>query len=72
VRAQAAALRTARVRFFLSAGRRERVTLKATRGFARELTKLGVEHVVHVGAGGHHGSTWRAVLPAGVRYALTR
>jgi enterochelin esterase-like enzyme len=72
VRAQAAALRAAHVRFFLSAGRRERITLAATRAFARELAALGLEHAVHVGGGGHHGSTWRAVLPAGVRYALTR
>ncbi len=72
VRAQAAVLRAAHVRFFLSAGRRERVTLATTRAFASELGSLGVEHVVHVGAGGHHGSTWRAVLPAGMRYALTR
>ena len=46
--------------------------LTGTRAFAAELSALGVGHVVHIGAGGHHGSTWRDVLPAGLRYALTR
>ena len=72
VLSEAPALRAARVRFFLSAGRREPVTLAATQAFARELSRLGIAHFVHIGGGGHHGSAWRAVLPDGVRYALTR
>ncbi len=72
VRAEAPALRAAGVRIFVSAGRREPVTLAMTRAFARELTGLGIAHLLHVGGGGHHGSAWRAVLPAGVRYAFAR
>ena len=72
VRSQAERLRAEGVRVFLSAGRREPRTLAATRKFARELASLGIRHVTHVDAGGHHGSTWRAVLPAGVRYAFAR
>jgi enterochelin esterase-like enzyme len=71
VRSEAPALRAAHVRFFLSAGRREPVTLAATRAFAGELADLGIAHAVHIGDGGHHGRAWRAVLPDGVRYALT-
>jgi enterochelin esterase-like enzyme len=70
VRSEAPALRAARVRFFLSAGRREPVTLAATQAFASELASLGIAHAVHIGDGGHHGRAWRAVLPDGVRYAL--
>ena len=65
-------LRAAGVRFFLSAGRHEPRTLLATRAFARLLSDLGLEHVLHVTAGGHHGRTWRAVLPAGLLYAFAR
>jgi len=65
-------LRAAGVRFFLSAGRHEPKTLLATRAFARLLSDLGLEHVLHVTAGGHHGRTWRAVLPAGLLYAFAR
>ena len=72
VRSQAGTLRADRTRIFLSAGLQERAVLTGTRAFAAELTALGVGHVVHIGAGGHHGSTWRDVLPAGLRYALTR
>jgi enterochelin esterase-like enzyme len=71
VRADAPALRASHVRFFLSAGRREPATLAATQAFARELAALGIAHTMHIGDGGHHGRSWRAVLPAGVRYALT-
>ncbi len=31
-----------------------------------------LEHVLDVTAGGHHGGTWRAVLPMGLRYAFAR
>ena len=70
--AAASELRAGGVRFFLSAGRREPRTLLATRAFARQLSDLGLEHVLHVTAGGHHGRTWRAVLPAGLLYAFAR
>jgi enterochelin esterase-like enzyme len=70
VSAEAAGLRAAHVRFFLSAGRRERRTLSAARAFALELSGLGLEHVLRVTGGGHHGRAWRAVLPVGLRYAL--
>jgi enterochelin esterase-like enzyme len=72
VRVEAPALRAAHVRIFLSAGRREPVTLAKTLAFDRVLTGLHIEHLVHVGGGGHHGRAWRAVLPAGVRYAFAR
>jgi enterochelin esterase-like enzyme len=72
VRAEAPALRAAGVRVFVSAGRREPVTLARTRGFAHALAVLGIAHLLHVGDGGHHRSAWRAVLPPGVRYALAR
>ena len=61
-----------RVRFFVSAGRRERKVLLASRDFARELAGVRLEHVLDVTAGGHHGGTWRAVLPVGLRYAFAR
>jgi enterochelin esterase-like enzyme len=70
--AAASALRAGGVRFFLSAGRHEPRTLLATRAFARELSALGLEHALDVTAGGHHGRTWRAVLPEGLRYAFAR
>jgi enterochelin esterase-like enzyme len=70
--ANAAQLSAGRVRFFVSAGRRERKVLLASREFARELAGVGLEHVLRVTAGGHHGGTWRAVLPAGLRYAFAR
>ena len=60
------------VRFFVSAGRRERKVLLASRDFARELAGVRLEHVLDVTAGGHHGGTWRAVLPVGLRYAFAR
>lgn len=72
VRAQARELKARNVRIFLSAGRNERKTLAATRAFAWELSDLGVDHVLHLTAGGHHGRTWRAVLPAGLLYAFAR
>src|SRR4029077_7056614 len=56
--ADAAELRAGRVRLFVSAGRRERNVLLASRDFARELAGARVEHVLHVTAGGHHGGTW--------------
>jgi enterochelin esterase-like enzyme len=70
--ADAAKLRAGHVRFFLSAGRREPKTLLAARGFARELAGLGLDHVLDVTEGGHHGRAWRAVLPTGLLYALAR
>jgi enterochelin esterase-like enzyme len=70
--AQAGDWRAAHVRVFVSAGRRERRVLAATRAFARALSAAGVDHLLHVGSGGHHGRAWRAVLPAGIRYALER
>ncbi len=70
--AAAPELRAGGVHFFLSAGRREPRTLLATRAFARRLSDLGLEHVLWVTAGGHHGRTWRAVLPAGLLYAFAR
>ncbi len=70
--ANASELRAGRVRFFVSAGRRERKVLLASRDFARELAGVRLEHVLDVTAGGHHGGTWRAVLPVGLRYAFAR
>ena len=70
--AAASELRAGGVRFFLSSGRHEPRTLLATRAFARQLSDLGLEHVLRVTAGGHHGRTWRAVLPAGLLYAFAR
>jgi enterochelin esterase-like enzyme len=72
VRADAAALRAGHLRVFLSAGSSEPKTLRAARTFARELSGLNVDHVLRVTAGGHHGRTWRAVLPAGLVYAVAR
>jgi enterochelin esterase-like enzyme len=72
VSAQAAALRAAHLRVFISAGRRERRALRGARAFALELSALGIDHVLHVSAGGHHGRAWRAVLPVGLRYAFAR
>jgi enterochelin esterase-like enzyme len=72
VAAEAAGLRTAHVRFFISAGRREQKTLSAARAFAGELSGLGLDHTLSVAGGGHHGRAWRAVLPAGLRYAFAR
>jgi enterochelin esterase-like enzyme len=70
--AAAAELRAGHVRIFLSAGRGEPKTLLAARTFARELSGLGLQHVLDVTAGGHHGRAWRAVLPSGLVYALAR
>jgi enterochelin esterase-like enzyme len=70
--ADAGELRAGHVRVFLSAGRSEHRTLRAARTFARELSELHIDHVLHLTAGGHHGRTWRAVLPAGLLYALAR
>jgi len=70
--AAAAELRAQHVRIFLSAGRGEPKTLLAARTFARELSGLGLGHVLDVTGGGHHGRAWRAVLPAGLLYALAR
>ena len=70
--ADAAGLRAGHVRMFLSAGSGEPKTLRAARTFARELSDLHLDHVLHVTVGGHHGRTWRAVLPAGLLYALAR
>ena len=72
LRAGAAELRASHVRIFLSAGRREPKTLLGARAFARQLSDLGLDHVMDVTAGGHHGRAWRAVLPAGLLYALAR
>lgn len=67
---QAAALRAAHLRVFLSVGRRERKTLQASRGFALELSALRLDHVLHVTSGGHRGRTWRTILPLGLLYAF--
>jgi enterochelin esterase-like enzyme len=70
--ATAPALRAGHVRFFLSAGRDERRGLRETQAFGDQLASLHVTHLVYVTAGGHHGRTWRAVLPGGLLYALAR
>jgi enterochelin esterase-like enzyme len=70
--AAAAELRAGHVRIFVSAGRREPKTLLAARRFSRRLSQLGIDHVLDVTAGGHHGRAWRAVLPTGLLYALAR
>jgi enterochelin esterase-like enzyme len=70
--AAAAELRAGHVRIFVSAGRREPKTLLAARTFSRRLSQLGIDHVLDVTAGGHHGRAWRAVLPTGLLYALAR
>ena len=44
-------------------GRRQPKTLLGARAFARQLSELGLDHVLDVTAGGHHGRAWRAVLP---------
>jgi enterochelin esterase-like enzyme len=58
-------------RFWLSAGRHERVVLHATRRFGRELTRLGVPSTVLVTNGGHDGRQWHAILRPGLTYALS-
>jgi enterochelin esterase-like enzyme len=58
-------------RFWLSAGRHERVVLHATLRFGRELARLGVPSRVLVTGGGHDGRQWHAILRPGLSYALS-
>jgi enterochelin esterase-like enzyme len=58
-------------RFWLSAGRHERVVLHATRRFGGELDRLGLSSRVLVTDGGHDGRQWHAVLRPGLTYALS-
>jgi enterochelin esterase-like enzyme len=58
-------------RFWLSAGRHERVVLHATRRFGRELARLGVPNRVLVTDGRHDGRQWHALLRPALTYALS-
>jgi enterochelin esterase-like enzyme len=62
--------RVHRVRFLLSAGTRERVVLRATRRFGRELRRLHLPVRVLITHGRHDGRQWHAVLGPGLVYAL--
>jgi len=70
VRRDAPVLRLLRTRFFLSCGRRDRVTADSTRTFARELSRLRIPHGVWLGPGGHNGRFWGSQFTPALRYAL--
>lgn len=71
VRREAAALRRAGTRFFLSSGTtHDRAGARDARAFARELAALGIRHRLLLAPGGHDGAFWRRQLPAALSYAL--
>jgi enterochelin esterase-like enzyme len=72
IRSQAPALRAGGVRFYLSAGARDREALAPTRRFAGELTRLGLRHELVVTPGGHTTSSWRAGLARALAFAAGR
>jgi enterochelin esterase-like enzyme len=64
-------LRSAGVRFFLSAGTtQDRPTVAATVQFAAQLRRLGLQTSVWLGPGGHDSFFWRRQLPAALRFAV--
>jgi enterochelin esterase-like enzyme len=69
---QARSLRAAAVRFYLTAGARDREALTPTRRFARELTRLGLRPTLVITPGGHTTSSWRAGLPGALSFAVGR
>jgi enterochelin esterase-like enzyme len=69
-RDQARSPRTAAVRFYLTAGARDREALTPTRRFARELTRLGLRPTLVITPGGHTTSSWRAGLPGALSFAV--
>jgi enterochelin esterase-like enzyme len=64
-------LRALGTRFLLSAGRHERVVLRATRRFGRELHRLHLPARVLVTQGGHDGRQWHAILRPALAYSLS-
>jgi len=72
VRQERRVLRRDGVRFFLSAGTRDRGVVRDTRVFAAELRRLGLRMHVVVRPGGHNGRFWRAQLPAALEFALAQ
>ncbi len=70
--AQAAALRSAKVRFYLTSGAQDHEALAQTRRFARLLTSLGLRATLVITSGGHTTSSWRAGLPAALTFAIGR
>jgi enterochelin esterase-like enzyme len=72
LRREAPLVRRLGTRFFLSCGTRDRLTARATIGFARELAALHIAHRVWLGPGGHQGRFWASQLVPALRFALQR
>jgi enterochelin esterase-like enzyme len=70
VRAQAPALRSGAVRFYLAAGVHDREALPQTRRYARELRRLGLRPTLRVTSGGHTTASWRAGLRDALIFAV--
>ena len=71
VRRDAALVRRAGIRFFLSVGStRDRWTEARTLEFAAELRRLHVPDRLFLAPGGHDGRFWRRQLPAALEFAV--
>ena len=72
VRREAAVLRDAHVRFFLSVGTTgDRWTQGRTLAFAAELRALAIPYRLWLAPGGHDARFWRRQLPAALAFAVT-
>jgi enterochelin esterase-like enzyme len=70
VRREAAVLRRASVRIFLSSGTADRRAAASTRAFARTLVSERLPVRLSLLPGGHNGRLWRRQLPAALRFAF--
>ena len=70
VRGQAPTLRSAAVRFYLTAGVHDREALPQTRRYVRELRRLGLRPTLRITPGGHTTGSWRAGLRRALAFAF--